>query len=169
MMALAFIAALLRLDPHPAVDVAARATGLHRFTTEVHALVDAESRGRRVGVHTGHAPRVPGRVFWRAAVARRWIDLGGCEHHTPGDDGAAGWGIRGPLGLAAAYSVRHLGTCVAAEAVDVPYLAAVVALRRLRDMERTYGLRTPEARALAWRVGVGEARRVTRRHGTNPT
>lgn len=51
--------------------------------------------------------------------------------------------------------MRHLGTCVAAEAIDVPYLSAVVTVRRLRELERRYGRRTPEARALAWRVGVG--------------
>jgi len=37
----------------------------------------------------------------------------------------------------------------------VPYLSAVVTVRRLRELERRYGLRTAEARAKAWRVGVG--------------
>ena len=56
---------------------------------------------------------------------------------------------------AVAYAVRHLGECVAPEALDVPYLSAVVTVRRLRELERWYGKRTAEARAMAWRVGVG--------------
>lgn len=73
----------------------------------------------------------------------------------PGDDYCERWGIRGAHGNAAAYAVRHLGKCVAPEAIDVPYLSAVVTVRRLRDLERRYGKRTAEARAMAWRVGVG--------------
>ena len=56
---------------------------------------------------------------------------------------------------AAAYAVRHLVECVPPEALDVPYLSAVVTVRRLRELERRYGKRTAEARAMAWRVGVG--------------
>lgn len=145
---------LAALDPVDATVLAAHATGLQRYEAEAVAIVRSESRGQRVGVHTGHGDRVSGLRFYRAAVRRGLLRLGECEHHVPGDDGAAGWGIRGAHGNAAAYAVRYLGPCVAAAALDVPYLSAVVMLRRLRVLDRRYGLRTAEARATAWRIGV---------------
>lgn len=125
---------------------------------EALAILRVESRGVAVGVHRGHAPRKPGGVFWRRAVDRGLLHPERCSAHQSTDRGD-GWGIRGPHGLAAAYSVYLLGECVAPEAIDVPLLSALVTLRRLRALERRHGLRTPEARALAWRVGVGAARR----------
>ncbi len=146
---------LAGLNPHDATVLAAHADGLERFEGEALAILASESRGQAIGVHKPHPGRVRGCVFWRAAVDAEWLHLGTCEHHTPGDNYCERWGIRGSHGLAAAYSVRHLGECVAPEALDVPYLSAVVTVRRLRELERRYGRRTPEARALAWRVGVG--------------
>lgn len=72
-------------------------------------------------------------------------------------DGAR-WGIRGTHGLAAAYSVRWLGPCVAPEAIDVPVLSAIVTARRLGELASRYGRRTAAARAEAWRRGVGATR-----------
>ena len=146
---------LVGLGPHDATVLAAHVEGLQRFEVEALSILASESRGQAIGVHRGHHGRVRGCVFWRAAVDAGWLHLGECEHHNPGDDHCERWGIRGAHGLAAAYSVRHLGECVPAEAVDVPYLSAVVTVRRLRELERRYGLRTAEARAKAWRVGVG--------------
>ena len=146
---------LAGLEPRDATVLAARVEGLQRFEGEALAILASESRGERVGVHKPHHGRVRGCVFWRAAVDAGWRRLGECEHHSPGDDPCERWGIRGAHGLAAAYSVRHLGECVPAEAVDVPYLSAVVTVRRLRELERRYGKRTAESRAMAWRVGVG--------------
>ena len=146
---------LAALDPVDATVLAAHATGHVRFIDEALAIVASESRGRRLGVHRPHRGRVAGYRFWRRGVESGALRLGECEHHVPGDDGAAGWGVRGAHGNAAAYAVRYLGSCVAAEALDVPYLSAVATLRRLRALERRYGLRAAEARAEAWRVGVG--------------
>lgn len=150
---LALIAAALSLSPADATRLACR---LERYAAcgEVLALMAIESRGHAVGVHTGHAKRRPGRVFWDAAVAVRWLRPDLCDEHMRGPDDAAGWGIRGAHGLAAAYSVHVLGECVGPEAIDVPLLSAVATIRRLRVLARRYGLRTPEARAEAWRRGV---------------
>lgn len=145
---------LVGLDPHDATVLAAHAEGLQRFEDEALAILASESRGVAVGVHRPHRGRVRGCVFWRAAVDVGWLHLGECEHHTPGDDYCARWGIRGAHGLAAAYSVRHLGVCVPAEVFDVPYLSAVVTVRRLRELERRYGLRTTGERLRAWRIGI---------------
>ncbi len=146
---------LAGLDPHDATVLAARVEGLQRFEGETLAILASESRGERVGVHRPHHGRVRGCMFWRAAVDAGWLHLGECEHHTPGDNYCERWGVRGAHGNAAAYAVRHLGVCVAPEVLDVPYLSAVVTVRRLRELERRYGKRTVEARAMAWRVGVG--------------
>ena len=93
------------LDPHDATVLAAHAEGLQRFEDEALAILASESRGQALGVHKGHHGRVRGCVFWRAAVDAGWLNLGTCEHHTPGDDQCERWGIRGSHGLAAAYSV----------------------------------------------------------------
>ena len=146
---------LAGLGPRDATVLAARVEGLQRFEGEALAILASESRGERVGVHRPHHGRVRGCVFWRAAVDAGWLHLGECEHHTPGDNYCERWGIRGAHGNAAAYAVRHLGGCVAPEALDVPYLSAVVTVRRLWELERRYGKRTAEAREKAWRVGVG--------------
>lgn len=151
-MLLATLAAALSLGPVDATRLACR---LERYADcgEVLRIVAVESRGVAVGVHTGHHARVGGAVFWRAAVRVGWLRPDRCERHQQ-TDGGAEWGIVGAHGLAAAYSVRHLGECVGPEAMTVPLLSAVATIRRLRDMARRYGLRTPEARAEAWRRGV---------------
>lgn len=147
---------LLQLDPLEATIAAARLAGAPGWTSELLDLVAAESRGVAVGIHTGHVRRVGGERFFRAATRAGVIDPAGCEHHA---EGGARWGIRGAHGLAAAYSVAHLGTCVAPEAIDVPLLSALAAVRRLQVLEQRYGLRSRPERARAWRLGVGAARR----------
>ena len=144
--ALALIAWLMRLAPAPATMVAARLLGARDLEPELLQLVHVESRGVAVGVHTGHTSRVRGRVFWDAAVAAGRIHPAECDEHMRGPGDAAGW------------AVEHLGTCVPAAAIDVPFLSAVAAIRRLRILERRYGLRDASSRALAWRVGVTRAR-----------
>lgn len=152
---LAIITAALSLSPADATRLACRLE-CYEPCSEVLSLMAVESRGVAVGVHTGHARRVKGGVFWRKAVAAGLLHPERCERHQS-TDGGAGWGIRGAHGLAAAYSVHVLGECVRPEAIDVPLLSAVAAVRRLRVLARRYGLRTPEARAEAWRRGVGHA------------
>jgi hypothetical protein len=150
---LAAIVAALSLGPADATRLACR---LERYVDcdEVLDIMRTESRGVAVGVHTGHAKRVRGAVFWRAAVRVGWLRPDLCERHQQ-TDGGEGWGIRGAHGLAAAYSVRHLGECVGPEALDVPLLSAVATIRRLRVLRDRYGLRTVSERAKAWRRGIG--------------
>lgn len=154
---LAAIACALSLGPADATRLACH---LEHYVDcgEVLALMCVESRGVAVGLHTGHAARVRGGVFWRRAVAAGLLHPERCVAHQS-TDGGEGWGIRGPHGLAAAYSVHVLGDCVGPEAADVPLLSAVMTIRRLQVLEQRYGLRTPEARAEAWRRGVGHAAR----------
>lgn len=146
---------LLMLDPVEATIAAARLAGAPGWTSELLDLMEIESRGVQVGLHDRHAPRIGGSRFFRRAVAARVIDPAGCRHHK---EGGPRWGIRGVHGLAAAYSVQHRGACVAPEAIDVPLLSALAAVRRLRLLERRYGLRTRPERMRAWRLGVGGAR-----------
>ena len=143
------------------LDASVAAASLERrpdLAAEVRALALVESTGRAVGLHREARPevrRVRGGVFWAAAVRARWLDPAGCPTHAEGI--AERWGIRGAHGLAAAYSVRYLGACVAPEVLDTPLVSAVVTVRRLVELERRYGLRTPAARAEAWRRGVSAA------------
>ncbi len=156
-------ALLSTLAPVDATILAARVVGLQRYQAEALAFVSSESRGVAVGIHGegDDIRRVRGLTFYRAGIKAGLVRLGECEYHVPGDDGAEGWGIRGAHGNAAAYSVHILGDCIDPSALDVPFLSAVVTLKRLRALERKHGLITAEGRALAWRVGVGAARRQT--------
>lgn len=151
-MLAAFIFAALSLAPADATRLACRVEH-YAPCGEVLSILAVESRGKVVGVHTGHAARVSGAVHWRAAVRAGWLHPEACEHHQQTDLGA-GWGPRGSHGNVAAYAVRHLGACVSPVALDVPLLSAVVTIRRLRVLAMRYGLRTVEARAEAWRRGV---------------
>lgn len=159
---------LLALGPVDASIAATRLLGAPGWTSEVLDLVRAESRGEPVGIHRRHARRVPGRAFWRRAVAAGVVSPGRCIDHQldakPTCKGClqvAGerWGIRGAHGLAAAYSVSYLGECAAPELLDVPLLSALVVVRRLEVLERRYGLTTRQARAEAWRRGPGRRAR----------
>lgn len=160
--ALALVHYLMHLAPAPASVAACAALGARDLEPELLRLVEVESRGVAVGVHTGHHPRKPGRLFWDRAVARRQLRPDLCDDHGLADDGAAEWGIRGAHGHAAAYAVGELGACVPAAALDIPFLSAIAAVRRLRKLSRSYNLHTPAARALAWRVGVGRARQLAK-------
>lgn len=145
------------LSPLDAAVAAAHIEGRPDLAAEVRALAVVESRGYRVGVHRGHARRRPGAAFWRRAVAAGWLDPSGCPEHALGDGDR--WGVRGPLGHGAALAVRHLGRCAAPELLDQPLVAAVVAVRRLVELERRYRLSTAADRAEAWRRGVGREKR----------
>lgn len=160
MSMLGVILAALSLGPADATRLACRAER-YEPCGEVLAIMQVESRGRAVGIHTGHARRISGGVFWRKAVARGLLHPERCAAHRS-TDGGFGWGIRGAHGLAAAYSVHVLGKCVGPEALDIPFISAVATIRRLRVLARRYGLRTVEARAKAWRRGVGAGGRPPR-------
>ena len=159
-VAVAMLAAFLRAASLSPADATRLACHVERYADcgEVLDIMRSESRGVAVGVHAGHAARTSAAVFWRAAVRAGMLHPEACEAHQQ-TDGALGWGPRGVHGLAAAYSLHVLGDCVAPEALDVHVLSAVATIRRLRVLRDRYGLRTVDARALAWRVGVGKARR----------
>ena len=165
--ALALVHYLMHLAPAPASVTACAALGALDLEPELLRLVEVESRGVAVGVHTGHHPRTPGRVFWDKAVERGVLRPDLCDEHMTASDESPEWGIRGAHGHAAPYAVGELGECVPAAALDVPFLSAIAAVRRLRKLSRSFGLRSPEARALAWRVGVGRARKLMRQN-SNP-
>ena len=149
---------LAALSPESATRLAC---ALERYPdcAEVLQLVKVESRGQAVGVHTEHASRVSGAVFWRRAVERGLLHPERCAEHQQ-TDGGHGWGPRGAHGHVGAYAVVYLGDCAGPELLDIPLVSAIVAIRRLRVMARRYGLTTPAARAEAWRRGVGVARRL---------
>ena len=150
-LALAMVLRLLELDPVEASAAGSRAAGHPELAGEVLAICRSETAGcRRVGIHRGHVPRVPGSSFRRSASG---IDPEACDLHRGGSPER--WGIRGPHGHAAAYAVRYLGPCVAPEALDVPIVSAWVAARRLAVLRQRYGRRTARERAHAWRHGVG--------------
>lgn len=151
-------ARLLALDPRDAVTLAARLERVDEAT--LMRLCVIESGGcRRVGIHSRARPNVarrPGLGAWvravRAGIVRPSEE---CPHHQQSDDPER-WGVRGPMGLVAAYHLHRLAPCAAPEALDVPLLAAIVAARHVRQLRRM----VPADRvADAWRLGVGRVRR----------
>lgn len=152
-LALAFVRSIVAVDPVDASAIAARVVGEPALAIEVASICKIESRCSLVGVHTKHADRVRGEVFLEAAIKRSWIDPIGCAWHR--DREPDQWGVRGPHGNVAAYAVRHLGACVAPEVLDLPIMSAIATARRLVELRRRYGRRTPAARDHAWRHGVG--------------
>lgn len=150
---LALLGAVEEVEPVRASRLGAELAGHPELAEEVVGICRVESRCRAIGIHRGHAPRRPGAAFERRAAARGYIDPEGCDAHRGGP--SERWGIRGAHGHAAAYAVRHLGPCVAPEALDVPLLSAIAAARRLADLRRRYDRRTPASRAHAWRHGIG--------------
>lgn len=159
-MILAVISALslygqaAELAPRQAIEVAARAAGRADLGAELARRCKGESLCRRIGAH-GTRHNAGGAVFYAAAVAAGWLSPATCEHHSP--EQAGDMGPRGILGLAAAYQIRHLGPCVAAEAIDLPIVSATLGLAHLRYLERR-GFCTAEGRRQAWRRGIGRAR-----------
>lgn len=147
---------LATLGPLDASVAAAHLERRPDLAAEVRQLARVESRGVAVGIHREHARRVSGRRFFELAARAGYLAPETCEAHHVGDGDR--WGIRGAHGLAAAYSVRYLGACVAPEVLDEPLVSAVVAVRRLVALERVYGLTTPAARAEAWRRGASRRR-----------
>lgn len=148
---LALVLRALALDPVEACAAGARGAGHPDLALEVLAICERETAGcRRVGIHRGHVPRVPGLTFRRSATG---LDPEACELHRGG--APERWGIRGPHGHAAAFAVRYLGPCVAPEALDVPIVSAWTAARRLAVLRDRFGRRTAPARGHAWRHGVG--------------
>jgi hypothetical protein len=65
--------------------------------------------------------------------------------------------VRGVHGLSAAYSLWHLGPCLAPELLDLPFMSAVIAARRA-----TYQCEAPHLRACtreaSHRLWVGAAK-----------
>lgn len=151
-------ARILALDPREAVTIAARLENADEAT--LARLCAIESGGcRRVGIHSQARPNVarrPGLGAWTKAVRAGTLRPSEeCPHHQQSDDPER-WGVRGPFGLVAAYHLHRLAPCAAPEALDVPFLAAVVAARHLRQLARM----VPADRvADAWRLGVGRVRR----------
>jgi hypothetical protein len=150
---------LVSLGPVEASIAAARILGAPGWTSEVLDLVKVESRGVAVSVHRQHARRVAGRRFWARAVRVGWLDPVTCPEHQLGDGDRHG--IRGAHGLAAAYSVRYLGACVAPELLDVPIASAIVVVRRLEVLDREYKLHDRPARMRAWRRGIANTKPPT--------
>ena len=150
LLALAFLRSIVSVEPVDASTIGCRMAGLG-YAEEVARICRTESRCSRIGLHVGHAPRVRGEVFEARARRAGWIG-NDCPGHV---EGGARWGVRGPHGNVAAYSVRHLQRCAVPEVVDVPLLSAIVACRRLEELRARYGKRSAAARALAWRHGAG--------------
>lgn len=149
--ALIYLARLLELGPVEASIVGAKIAGVPGLASELLDICEVESECRPIGIHRSGPPRISGLRFYRRARTKQLLDA--CPAHALGD--SERWGIRGAHGLAAAYSVHWLGECVPPEAIDVPLLSAIVTARRLGVLASRYRRRTAEARAHAWRHGVG--------------
>jgi hypothetical protein len=141
------VLALLRilLDPTAACRAAAIITGQPELADELVAISYRESRHQLVGVHLADARWSS--YAYRRAVKVGWIDPS-CPFHQPGP----GWATRGILGLFASYSLRYLG-CVPRQLLDVPFVSALAAALKARDLCKRRGACDHESRRRFWAGG----------------
>jgi hypothetical protein len=149
---------LLTLPPEPATRAGAAMAGRPDLADELVSICRRESPGSACDTLVGlHPPdQNPARAMYRKAVEKGW--LGTCELNTAVDEhDRERFGVRGVHGLSAAYSLWHLGPCLAPELLDVPFLSAVIATRRADYQCEAKHLRacTREARHRLW---VGAAK-----------
>lgn len=145
MTSLLLVLGALAAPPSPAVARAgANLAGAPWAAEELHRVGYAESRNKALGVHKG--PNAPGRVFYFAAQRAGWLT--DCNPRAPEE-----WGPRGTYGLVAAYHVRHLGECVAPEALDIPLVSAYLAARAWEELRRR-GFCDYQARRTAYKRGA---------------
>jgi hypothetical protein len=149
---------LLTLPPEPATRAGAAMADRPDLAAELVDICRRESPGddckTLVGAHPPVANRA--RAMYRKAVRRGWLAT--CEHNTASDTADQDrFGVRGAHGLSAAYSLWHIGPCLAPETLDIPFLSAVIAARRATYQCEARHLRacTREARRRLW---VGAAK-----------
>lgn len=163
MSALLLILRLLSLGPREATLAGAGAAGWPDFAPELLTICKRESPGhdcdRTVGIHGNDASGAV-RRFYTKAVARGWLDPAGCpEHRAVTFEEMQRFSVRGPHGLAAAYSLRFLPSeCVAPEVLDIPFVSALVATRRARAMCERHNACDRAARHNLW-VGAATGQR----------
>jgi len=149
---------LFTLPPEPATRAGAAMAGRPDLARELVDICRRESPGNDcatlVGSHPPTANRA--RAMYRKAIQRGWLAT--CPLNTASDTADQDrFGVRGAHGLSAAYSLWHIGDCLAPEVLDVPFLSAVIAARRA-----TYQCEAPHLRACSRearrRLWVGAAK-----------
>ncbi len=143
---------LFTLPPEPATRAGAAMAGRPDLADELVAICRRESGSdcaAPVGLHP--LDKQPAHSMYRKAVDKGW--LGTCGLNTAVDArDRERFGVRGVHGLSAAYSLWHLGPCLAPELLDIPFLSAVIATRRAIYQCQARHLRacTREARHRLW-------------------
>jgi hypothetical protein len=105
---------LLTLPPEPASRAGAAMVGRPDLADELVSICRRESPGSDCAVTVGlHPPdKNPVAAMYRKAVEKGW--LGTCPINTAsGPHDRERFGVRGVHGLSAAYSLWHLGPCLA--------------------------------------------------------
>jgi hypothetical protein len=149
---------LLTLPPEPATRAGAAMAGRSDLAGELVAICRREAPGGacELTIEAHETDREAAAGMYRKAVTKGW--LGTCALNTALDArDRERFGVRGVHGLSAAYSLWHLGPCLAPELLDVPFLSAVIAAKRATFQCEAPHLRacTREARRRLW---VGAAK-----------
>lgn len=147
---------LVTLPPEPATRAGAAMAGRADLADELVAICRRESGACEVAIGLHPPDRNPAKGMYRKAVEKGWI--GTCALNTASSKADRGrFGVRGVHGLSAAYSLWHIGPCLAPELLDVPFFSAVIAAKRA-----TYQCEAPHLRACTrearHRLWVGAAK-----------
>jgi hypothetical protein len=134
----------LLLDPVGSSWLAAVWVGEPQLAQELVATCRRESHCRLVGGHEQDAST--GAVMRRKAMAVGWLDEE-CGWHA-----GAGrrFSTRGVHGMSAAYTLRFVGECLPPEVLDVPFVSALAAARRMQAQCRDHGACSRAARHRLW-------------------
>lgn len=164
---------LLTLPPEPATRAGAAMAGREDLADELVGICRREAPGgaceHNIGAHATDRKAAAG--MYRNALRHGW--LGTCALNTAVDRrDRERFGVRGVHGLSAAYSLWHLGPCLAPELLDIPFLSAVIAAKRADYQCKAAHLRacTREARRRLW-VGAAkyDRQRASGRRGSART
>lgn len=139
-----------RMEVYAAIDAATDNPSLRRELRRICQRESACNFARRVGVQEIDA--WAGRVRWTRAAHRGLLDPTRCVVHGLGEPER--WSTRGAFGIAAAYAVRYIGNCIAPEALDDPWIAAVAAVSHARKLCAKYNACSCADRTRWW-IGPG--------------
>jgi hypothetical protein len=154
------LARIMLLDPVGSSWLAAVVVEQPALGPELVATCRRESHCRLVGAHAQDAGVGP--LMRRKALAVGWLDPD-CGWHA--GDGRR-FSTRGVHGMSAAYTLRFVSQCLPPEVLDVPFVSALAAARRMQAQCRTHGACTRAARHRMW-MGAGkyDRQRATDRAG----
>lgn len=148
-MTLEILFKILTLTPSEAIDHVTDFPEFRRLRDEMVTICKRESNCSEVSVHAKDSKHAAS--MYRNAVRVGWLDPEKCHHHrVKSFADIARFGVRGPFGTSAAYTLWHLGGCLPPEVLDVPMFAALATAKRMVYQCKQHGACDKQSRHRLW-------------------